>query len=101
MEYLAERQMLCLTAAHFQTLLLESTVPICSGNIASTQRAVRRTFFHAATAAPVMVGRLAAVHIMVVLMTSSGVVAAAAKAPDTAPMQKSSCGVTNQATLAI
>ena len=40
----------------------------------------------------IMVGRLAAVHIMVVFTTSSGVVAAAAKAPDTAPMQKSSCG---------
>ncbi len=38
-----------------------------------------------------MVGREAAEHIMLVLMTSSGVVAAAAKAPDTAPMQKSSC----------
>jgi len=42
-------------------------------------------------AAPSMVGRLAAEHIMLVLMTSSGVVAAAANAPATAPMAKSSC----------
>ena len=38
-----------------------------------------------------MLGREAALHIMVVLMTSRGVVAAAAKAPLTAPMAKSSC----------
>lgn len=38
-----------------------------------------------------MLGRDAAVHIMVVLMTSRGVVAAAAKAPLTAPIAKSSC----------
>ena len=38
-----------------------------------------------------MVGRDAAVHIMFVLMTSSGVVAAAAKAPAQAPIAKSSC----------
>lgn len=47
----------------------------------------------ASTARPalIMVGREAAVHIMFVLMTSSGVVAAAAKAPAHAPMAKSSC----------
>ena len=44
-----------------------------------------------ARAEDIMVGREAAVHIMLVLMTSSGVVAAAAKAPAAAPMQKSSC----------
>jgi len=38
-----------------------------------------------------MLGREAAVHIMVVLITSRGVVAAAAKAPLTAPIAKSSC----------
>lgn len=38
-----------------------------------------------------MDGREAAVHIMCVLMTSSGVVAAAANAPETAPIAKSSC----------
>jgi hypothetical protein len=42
-------------------------------------------------AAWAMVGRLAAVVIIRVLMTSSGVVAAAAKAPEIAPMTKSSC----------
>ena len=43
-----------------------------------------------ARAEDIMVGREAAVHIMLVLMTSRGVVAAAAKAPAVAPMQKSS-----------
>ena len=38
-----------------------------------------------------IVGRLAAVHIMFVLITSSGVVAAAANAPAAAPIAKSSC----------
>jgi hypothetical protein len=42
-------------------------------------------------AAWAMVGRLAAVVIIRVLMTSSGVVAAAAKAPEMAPITKSSC----------
>lgn len=40
--------------------------------------------------AAIMDGRLAAEHIMLVLMTSSGVVAAAAREPATAPMAKSS-----------
>ncbi len=44
-----------------------------------------------ARADDIMVGREAAVHIMLVLMTSRGVVAAAANAPAVAPMQKSSC----------
>ena len=44
-----------------------------------------------ARADDIIVGREAAVHIMLVLMTSKGVVAAAAKAPAAAPMQKSSC----------
>ena len=52
---------------------------------------VQRTEFQTAMAALDMVGRAAALHIMRVLMTSSGVVAAAANAPETAPMQKSSC----------
>ena len=38
-------------------------------------------------------GRLAALHIMCVLITSSGVVAAAAKAPAAAPIAKSSCAL--------
>ena len=38
-----------------------------------------------------MLGRDAAEHIIVVLITSKGVVAAAAKAPLTAPIAKSSC----------
>jgi hypothetical protein len=42
-------------------------------------------------AADAMVGRCAAAHIMRVLMTSSGVVDAAANAPAKAPMPKSSC----------
>lgn len=50
-----------------------------------------------------MVGREAAVHIMFVLMTSRGVVAAAAKAPAQAPIAKSSCNksrkITNYAKL--
>lgn len=47
----------------------------------------------ASTARPalIMVGRDAAVHIIFVLITSSGVVAAAAKAPAQAPIAKSSC----------
>ena len=47
----------------------------------------------ASTACPALsiVGRDAAMHIMVVLMTSRGVVAAAANAPAQAPMAKSSC----------
>ena len=44
-----------------------------------------------ARAAEPMVGRLAAAHIMLVLITSSGVVAAAANAPAVAPIAKSSC----------
>lgn len=52
---------------------------------------VARTEDQTAMAALDMVGRAAALHIMRVLMTSSGVVAAAANAPETAPMQKSSC----------
>lgn len=51
----------------------------------------RRTDVQTAAAALDMVGRAAALHIMRVLMTSNGVVAAAAKAPEIAPMQKSSC----------
>ena len=39
-----------------------------------------------------MEGRDAAVHIMWVFMQSRGVVAAAANAPDTIPIAKSSCG---------
>jgi hypothetical protein len=48
-------------------------------------------------AAEAMVGREAAVHIMLVLITSRGVVAAAANAPAAAPIAKSSCGAAARA----
>ena len=49
-------------------------------------------WLHTLAAACTMPGRCEALTIMLVLTTSSGVVAAAAKAPATAPIAKSSCG---------